>query len=203
MKRLNNLKETLLQRWKVIFWGCPLGERSLWHLEKWWESEIPPEIWAHWQWGKSLFEMCGFYMGIAQIALDPTPCPKPSWQALAPLGNVGKKYPKPYWQAFTPSPFKAIGAMPIWKQHISKRGIQRGLERYREWGERRRARRRTLSGLDRREIWRQLLSGLALQLNSTAIRPYTVDNSGTTEASCLSTTITRSHVVRHESFNTY
>ena len=127
--------------------------------------------------------MCWFYKGIAQIALDPTPCPKPSWQALAPLGNVGKKYPKPSWQAFTPSPFKAIGAMPIWKQHISKRGIQRCLERYREWGERRRARRRTLSGLDRREIWRQLLSGLALQLNSTAIRLYTVDNSGTTEAS--------------------
>ena len=88
--------------------------------------------------------------------------------------------------------------MPKWKQHISKRGFQ-GASR----GERRRARRRTLSGLDRREIWRQLLSGLALQLNSTAIRPYTVDNSGTTEASCLSTTITRSHVVRHESFNTY
>ena len=45
--------------------------------------------------------MFWFYMGIAQIALDPRPsvkqanvekkCPKPSWQVLTPLDNVRKK----------------------------------------------------------------------------------------------------------------
>ena len=45
--------------------------------------------------------MCWFYMGIAQIALDPHPlcqtgkrgkkCSKPSWKALTPLGKCGKK----------------------------------------------------------------------------------------------------------------
>ena len=54
--------------------------------------------------GKPLFEMCWFYMGIAQIALDPPPlsvkqanvekkCPKPSWQALTPSGKRGEKVP--------------------------------------------------------------------------------------------------------------
>ena len=72
-----------------------------------------------------------FYMGIAQIALDPRPsvkqanvekkCPKPSWHALTPPGKRGKKVPqtillspytpgqtwekkcpKPSWEAFTP-----------------------------------------------------------------------------------------------------
>ena len=53
--------------------------------------------------GKPLFEMCWFYMGIAQIALDPPlsvkqanmelKCPKPSWQVLTPPGNVGKSAP--------------------------------------------------------------------------------------------------------------
>ena len=45
-------------------------------------------------------------MGIAQIALDPPPSvkqanvekkypkPKPSWEALTPPGNVGKKVPQ-------------------------------------------------------------------------------------------------------------
>ena len=46
--------------------------------------------------GESLFQMCWFYMGIAQIALDPLP---PSSVKLA---NVEKKCPKPSWQAFTP-----------------------------------------------------------------------------------------------------
>ena len=51
--------------------------------------------------GMHLFEMCWFYMGIAQIALDPTPsvkqanvekkCPKPFWQALTPQGKCGEK----------------------------------------------------------------------------------------------------------------
>ena len=31
-------------------------------------------------------------------------CPKPSWQAPSPTGNVGKKCPKPSWQAFTHPP---------------------------------------------------------------------------------------------------
>ena len=63
-------------------------------------------------------------MGIAQIALDPPlcqtgkrekiKCPKPSWQALTPLGNVGKKCPKPSWQSFTPPPpLPPLQAMPI------------------------------------------------------------------------------------------
>ena len=61
--------------------------------------------------GKPLFQMCWFYMGIAQIALDPPPLcqmgkhgkkvPQPSWQVLTPLGSVGKKCPKLSWQAFT------------------------------------------------------------------------------------------------------
>ena len=60
--------------------------------------------------GKPLFEMCWFYMGIAQIALDPPTlgqtgkrgkkCPKPSWQALTPPHKIGKKKSsKPSWQA--------------------------------------------------------------------------------------------------------
>ena len=63
--------------------------------------------------GKPLFEMCWFFMGIAQIVLDSPPplsngqtwnkkYPKPSWQALTPQANVGKKCPKPSWQALTP-----------------------------------------------------------------------------------------------------
>ena len=63
--------------------------------------------------GKTRVEMCWFYMGIAQIALDPPPSVK--------RANVEKKCPKPTWQApFTPS---ALQAMPIWKQQISKRGF--------------------------------------------------------------------------------
>ena len=66
--------------------------------------------------GESLFQMCWFYMGIAQIALDPLP---PSSVKLA---NVEKKCPKPSWQAFS-KVYTPLQAMPIWKQHISKRGF--------------------------------------------------------------------------------
>ena len=49
--------------------------------------------------GKTLVEMCWFYMGIAQIALDPHP---PSVKR----ANVETKCPKPTWQApFTPPPY--------------------------------------------------------------------------------------------------
>ena len=50
--------------------------------------------------------MCWFYMGIAQIAWDPS--------ALCRTGKRGKKVPQ------------TILAMPIWKQHVSKRGFPRG-----------------------------------------------------------------------------
>ena len=66
--------------------------------------------------GESLFQMCWFYMGIAQIALDPLP---PSSVKLA---NVEKSVPNPPGKPlvkFTPP----LQAMPIWKQHISKRGF--------------------------------------------------------------------------------
>ena len=43
--------------------------------------------------GESLFQMCWFYMGIAQIALDPSP--------LCQTGKRGKNCPKPSWQALT------------------------------------------------------------------------------------------------------
>ena len=57
--------------------------------------------------------MCGFYMGIAQIALDPPPlCQKgkrekvPQTILASPYtpGQCGKKCPKPSWQAYTPLP---------------------------------------------------------------------------------------------------
>ena len=41
--------------------------------------------------------MCWFYMGIAQIALDP--------HLLCQTGKHGKKCPKPSWQALTPPPY--------------------------------------------------------------------------------------------------
>ena len=86
-------------------------------------------------------------MGIAQIALDPPPLstdkcgnkvpqpilaspytPRQTWEKVPQTilaspytpGQCGKKCPKPSWQAFTPPPLRA---MPIWKQHISKRGF--------------------------------------------------------------------------------
>ena len=65
--------------------------------------------------GKPLFEMCWFYMGIAQIALEP-PLPPSVKRA-----NVEKKCPKPSWQAFTPP--HPLRAMPIWKQLIYKKGL--------------------------------------------------------------------------------
>ena len=45
---------------------------------------------------------------------------KPSWQALTPPGNVGKKVPQTILANLYPPP---LWAMPIWKQHISKRGF--------------------------------------------------------------------------------
>ena len=74
--------------------------------------------------GKLLFEMCWYYVGIAQIALDPPSppvkranvekkCPKPSWQALTPLGKRGKKVPQTILTSlYTPPP--PHQAMPIW-----------------------------------------------------------------------------------------
>ena len=69
-----------------------------------------------WRYGKPLFEMCWFYMGIAQLALDP-PLPPLSngqtWKKGAPNhpgkplhpGQIWKKKcPKPSWQAFTTTP---------------------------------------------------------------------------------------------------
>ena len=41
-------------------------------------------------------------------------CPKPSWQALTPPDKVGKKV------------LQTIPPMPIWKQHIPKRGFPKG-----------------------------------------------------------------------------
>ena len=55
--------------------------------------------------------MCWFYMGIAQIALDP-----PSVER----ANLGKKCPKPSWQAFIPP---TLRAMPIENRHISTTGF--------------------------------------------------------------------------------
>ena len=83
--------------------------------------------------GKPLFEMCWFYMGIAQIALDPPPSVKQA--------NVEKKVSQTILASpYTPSPRQRgkrvpqtilaslytnppLRAMPIWKQHISKRGF--------------------------------------------------------------------------------
>ena len=45
--------------------------------------------------GEAPFEMCWFYMGFAQIALDPTI----KW------ANVEKSALKPSWQAFIPPPY--------------------------------------------------------------------------------------------------
>ena len=39
-----------------------------------------------------------------------------------PPGSIGKKCPKPLWQAFTSAP-PPLRAIPIWKQHISKRSF--------------------------------------------------------------------------------
>ena len=65
---------------------------------------------------KPLFEICCFYNGIAQIALDP-PLPPLSkgqmWKKgpqtilaspYTPGQALGKKCPKPSWEAFTPTP---------------------------------------------------------------------------------------------------
>ena len=64
-------------------------------------------------------------MDIAQTAIGPPPSVKRAiveksvqnhpYTILTPPGNVGKKCPKPFWQA--------LRAKPIWKQHISKRGL--------------------------------------------------------------------------------
>ena len=53
--------------------------------------------------------MCWFYMGIAQIALDP--CVKGA--------NVEKKCPKPSWQALTP-PLPLTGSAHMETTHFKK-----------------------------------------------------------------------------------
>ena len=57
--------------------------------------------------------MCWFYMGITQIALDPPP---PSVKR----ANVEESAPNHPGKPLHPPPLRA---MPIWKQHISKRGL--------------------------------------------------------------------------------
>ena len=64
--------------------------------------------------GKPLFEMCWFYMGIAQIALDPPPSVRQT--------NEEEKVPQTI-QASPYTPRQTWGKMPLWKQHISKRGF--------------------------------------------------------------------------------
>ena len=70
-------------------------------------------------------------MGSAQMALDRRPlcqtgkrgknCPKPSWQALTPPGNVVKKVPQTILANLYPLPLMENAHK--WKQHISKRGF--------------------------------------------------------------------------------
>ena len=62
--------------------------------------------------------MCWFYMGVAKIALGPPPSVKRA-SPYTPRQHR-KKCTKPSWQAFTPVPLQAL---PLWKQHISKRGF--------------------------------------------------------------------------------
>ena len=83
---------------------------------------------------KPLFEMCWFYVGIAQIALDP---PSPlsngqTWKKYVPQtilaspytpGQSGKKVPRTILASLYTPPLTPLRAMPIWKQHISKRGF--------------------------------------------------------------------------------
>ena len=59
---------------------------------------------------KPLFEICLFYMGIAQIALEPPP---PSVKR----ANMEKKVPQTILASlYNPPPLRAIPT--IWKQHI-------------------------------------------------------------------------------------
>ena len=77
------------------------------------------------------FKICWLYMGIAQITPPPL-CQmgkyggkkysKPSWQVLTPPGKRGKKVAQTILASlYTPAPPSPLRAMPIWKQHISKR----------------------------------------------------------------------------------
>ena len=75
--------------------------------------------------------MCWFYMGIAQIVLDP-PIPsvkQANVEKSAPKHPGKSLHPRAMWEKsaqnhpvrpLTPPPLRA---MPIWKQHISKRGF--------------------------------------------------------------------------------
>ena len=63
---------------------------------------------------EALFEMCWFYMGIAQIALNPPP---PSVKR----ANVEKSAQHHPGKPLHTSP--PLRAMPLWKHHISKRGF--------------------------------------------------------------------------------
>ena len=61
--------------------------------------------------------MCWFYMGIAQIALDPPPSVK--------RANVEKKCPKPSWQAFLTLTLPLTGNAHVETTHF-KKGLPSG-----------------------------------------------------------------------------
>ena len=65
--------------------------------------------------------MCWFYMGIAQIALEPwKKVPQTILASPYAPGQRGKKVPQTILASLYPPPLRA---MPTWKQHISKRGF--------------------------------------------------------------------------------
>ena len=79
--------------------------------------------------GKPPFEMCWFDVGIAQIALDPFPLSNGQmWKKSAPNHPGKPLHPRQMWKKSAPShPSKPLHpppsrSMPIWKQHILKRG---------------------------------------------------------------------------------
>ena len=105
------------------FWWYSMDFQQDWSRETWeltWSDEGPTRQGSPYmpgQWsvsielkreenlGKPLFEMCWFYMGIAQIALDPSSSVK--------RANVGKKVPQTILASiYTPPPLRSI---PIWK----------------------------------------------------------------------------------------
>ena len=87
--------------------------------------------WSHKE-GKPLFEMCWFYMGIAQIALDLPPsvkranvgksAPDHPGKPFHPRAMWEKKCPKPSRQAFTPS-------CPYGQCPYGKNAFQKGASR--------------------------------------------------------------------------
>ena len=73
--------------------------------------------------------MCWFDVGIAQIALDPFPLSNGQmWKKSAPNHPGKPLHPRQMWKKSAPShPSKPLHpppsrSMPIWKQHILKRG---------------------------------------------------------------------------------